>query len=193
MSVHRRTGNGRLKASRRLWPKRLNGRGLGGVLPLERRLQAIGDRVAVSEIDELWVFPPLPDREMTSEFIVISCYDGPGRRRIVTAHVEIESRDPETAEITCVQHLEEHGAAPEGWVSGIPDRLLQRLSDAGVPEAIEIGGSPERWLEAIRSLTGSGNGTVAANGSLERAGAGGSAGSTAGVPVEASAGSDADG
>ncbi len=127
-------------------------------LPLAARLRAISESIPASQIAELWVFPPLPNRETTSEFLLLTCYDGAGRRRIVTAHVEAQSTDPENDEYEWIQKLEEHGAAPEDWVAGIPDRLLRRLADAGVPEVVEIAGEPERWAEAIARLT-SGNGT----------------------------------
>jgi hypothetical protein len=158
--VDEQRANGKIAgARRRAWLTRRNGRNGEPALPLDVRLRAIGERIEISEIDELWVFPPLPDRDGAAEFIVLSCYDGPGRRRVVTAHVEPQ-RDEQAAEepeITWVQRLHEHGAAPEDWVSGIPDRLLQRLSEAGVPRVVEIGGQPERWVEAIDGLTG-GNG-----------------------------------
>lgn len=130
-------------------------------LPLAARLRAIAEDIPASQIAELWVFPPLPNRETTSEFILLNCFDGAGRRRIVTAHVEAQPSDPENDEFEWIQKLEEHGAAPERWVAGIPDRLLRRLADAGVPEVVEIAGEPERWAEAVANLTnGHGTGSV---------------------------------
>lgn len=162
MSEHRADAkdNGRPK---RLWPRGLNGTRPERALPLEARLRDIGERIHASEIDELWVFPPLPDRELTCEFIVLSCFDGPGRRRIVTAHVEAEEEEEaESLELNWVQRLREHGTAPAGWVSGIPNRLLRRLSEAGIPQVIEVGGEPERWSEAITRLAApNGNGALA--------------------------------
>lgn len=132
-------------------------------LPLDARLRAIGDHISPTQIAELWVFPPLPDRDATSEFLLLACYDGTDRRRIVTAQLEARLADPEDEEYDWVLRLEEHGAAPEGWVAGIPDRLLRRLSEAGVPEVVEIGGQPERWADAIQRFA-DGDGASAAPG-----------------------------
>lgn len=129
-------------------------------LPLDRRLEAIAENVPTSLIDELWVFPPLPDRDLTSEFIVIVCFDGgQDRRRILTAQVDAQRADQESAEFEWVQRLREHGTAPQGWVSDMPERLLQRLAHAGLPEVIEICGDAESWERAIsRFANGNGNG-----------------------------------
>lgn len=169
MKEHRANGNGNGNgrspgpASRAwLWRRRRsNG---DAVLPLDARLREIGDRLPPSQIDEIWIFPPLPDREFASEFIVLSCFEAPGRRRIVTAHVEAESEGSEEVPATWVQRLREHGVAPENWVPGIPDRLLERLSDAGVPRVFEIGGEPGRWTEALGELLGNGAANGAVNG-----------------------------
>ena len=129
-------------------------------LPLDLRLRAIADNVPTSSIDQLWVFPPLPNREIACEFLVLVCYDGgPDRRRILTSHVDAQFSDPEGDELEWVQRVREHGAAPQRWVADIPDRLLQRLADAGVPEVIDVGGRPDVWAAAIaRFANGSGDG-----------------------------------
>jgi hypothetical protein len=141
-----------------------------GVLPLELRLHAIADNIPTSLIDELWVFPPLPNRDLACEFLILVCYDGgPQRRRILTAHVDTQRSDPETDDFEWVQRLREHGTAPHDWVAGMPDRLLQRLSEAGVPELIEVGGRSATWEEAVQRFAngngnGNGNGEAAASG-----------------------------
>ncbi len=130
------------------------------VLPLGLRLQAIADSVPTSLIDELWVFPPLPNRELACEFLVLICYDGgPERRRILTSHVDAHRADPDSEDFQWVQKLREHGTAPHDWVAGVPDRLLERLSEAGIPEVIEVGGLSEAWEQAVQRFSnGNGNG-----------------------------------
>ena len=72
---------------------------LDRVLPLELRLRAIAEKIPASNIDELWVFPPLPNRDLACEFIVLVCYDGgEGHRRILTSHVDAQFKDPESDE-----------------------------------------------------------------------------------------------
>lgn len=129
-------------------------------LPVHLRLRAIGDKFPTSSIDELWVFPPLPDRELACEFIVLVCFDGgPDRRRIVTSHVDAHYSDPESDQFEWVQRVREHGAAPVRWLAEMPERLLQRLAEAGIPQVVEVGGRPQAWEEAIeRFANGSANG-----------------------------------
>jgi len=136
------------------------------VLPLGLRLQAIADSVPTSLIDELWVFPPLPNRELACEFLVLICYDGgPERRRILTSHVDAYREDPDSEDFQWVQKLREHGTAPHDWVTGVPDRLLARLSEAGTPEVIEVGGLAEAWEQAVlRFANGNSNGNGNGNG-----------------------------
>ena len=135
-------------------------------LPLDLRLQAIADNIPTSTIDELWVFPPLPDRDVACEFLVLVCYDGGAdRSRILTAHVDARRSDEGGEEFEWVQRLQEHGTAPHQWVAGMPERLLQRLSEAGIPEVIEVGGQEEAWRLAIeRFANGNGNGHGNGNG-----------------------------
>ncbi|NIR46001.1 MAG: hypothetical protein GWN99_16365 [Gemmatimonadetes bacterium] len=137
-------------------------------LPLDARLQAIASRIPTAKIDELWVFPPLPNREITSEFVVLVCFDGDEeRRRILTAQMDAEFTDPDSDEVRWVQRVREQGTAPQRWLSDIPDRLLGRLADAGTPEIIEVGGAPEAWAEAVARFAdgnGRGNGNGGGNG-----------------------------
>jgi hypothetical protein len=151
-SKHRRLVNGVTGSTK---PSRL--------LSLDLRLRAIAAKVPTTLIDELWVFPPLPNRELACEFLVLVCYDGGAdRRRILTAHVDAQRSDPESDDLEWVQRLREHGTAPHAWVAHMPDRLLKRLSEAGVPEVIEVGGHSDAWDEAVsRFENGNGNGNGA--------------------------------
>jgi hypothetical protein len=131
------------------------------VLPLELRLRAIADKIPAASIDELWVFPPLPHRDLACEFIVLVCYEG-GEGRILTSHVDTQFKDPESDEFEWVQRIREQGSTPHRWVAALPDQLLQRLADAGVPEVLQVGGRSEAWEEAVERLSngnGSGNGS----------------------------------
>lgn len=142
----------------------------GRALPLDRRLRAISDNIPASHIDELWVFPPLPNRDLACEFIVLICFDGgDDRRRILTSHVDAQFKDPESDEFEWVQRIREQGTTPHRWVADIPDRLLQRLADAGVPEVVQVGGEFGAWEAAIERWA---NGNGSKNGSENGNGAG---------------------
>ena len=147
--------------------KRLNGQSRPDrSLPLDLRLQAIADTIPAANIDELWVFPPLPNRDVACEFVVLVCFDGgEDRRRILTSHVDAEFANPDSDEFEWVQRVREQGTAPQSLVSDIPDRLLGRLAEAGTPEIIEVGGRAEAWAEALARLAnGTGNGKGNGNG-----------------------------
>lgn len=203
MSTHLK--NGKLDGSKRR--RMINGAGhpARAALSIDLRLRAISEIISASSVEELWVFPPLPNREVASEFIVLVCYDGgEDHRRIVTAHMDAECSDPDGFEVRWIQRLRDHGSAPSRWVSGMPDRLLQRLSDAGVPEIVDVGGDAEAWEAAISRLAGrngegspvlagmgntgtavgnNGNGSGARNGSAS-AGGNGKVGPTQGASGE---------
>jgi len=181
--LHRSNGNGKENGSKRR--RLIDGMSGSGrpdrVVPLDLRLRAISESIPASYIDEVWVFPPLPNRNVACEFLVLVCYDGgEDRRRILTSHVDALRPDPESDDLEWVQRLREHGTAPQHLTAEIPDRLLQRLSEAGTPEVIEVRGLAQTWQEAIARYAdgagahgrdGNGNGEVSgkngASGSLE--------------------------
>ncbi|UCF20354.1 MAG: hypothetical protein JSU87_02805 [Gemmatimonadota bacterium] len=149
--------DGRANGSRRrMLQKGVNGSSNADrALPLDLRLRAIAENVPASSVEEVWVFPPLPDRSIASEFIVLVCYNGgDDRRRILTCHVDAQLGESEGDELRWVQRVREQGTAPHSWVTGMPDRLLKRLSDAGVPEIVEIGGRSQAWEEAVARFAG---------------------------------------
>ncbi len=139
-------------------------------LSLQARLEALAERVHPSNIDELWVFPPLPNRETASEFILVTGFEAgsDGHRHVITAHVEAEFVDEEGTEFCWVQRIEEVGPVPCEWLRSLPDSLLGRLAEAGVPEVVEIGGKLEAWEAVVSRFggkveAGNGNGSGAAS------------------------------
>ena len=165
VSAYRRYGREKSSRRRKLVSGMNSSSSPERTLPLELRLRAIGDGISATHIDELWIFPPLPNRDVSCEFLVIICYDGQERRRILTAHVDAEPLDPDSDEVEWIQRVKEHGVVPQPWVSEMPDRMLKRLAEAGVPEVVEVGGSSDAWEEAIaRFANGNGDGNGAADG-----------------------------
>ncbi len=134
-------------------------------VPIDLRLRAIAENVPASDIDEVWVFPPLPNRDFACEFIVLLCYDGgEDRRRIVTSHVDAQFRDPESEEFEWVQRVREHGTAPQRWIAEMPDRLLGRLAESGTPAVFRVGGRDDALEETFQACAKSGNGNGNGNG-----------------------------
>lgn len=135
-------------------------------LPLHERLRALAEEVSPADIDELWVFPPLPNREAAAEFLLLTGYhvESDRHRRVITAHVEAEFEDEEGLDFVWVQRVERVGPVPQDWLESLPDSLLGRFAEAGTPEVHEIGGQPEAWEALLARFAEAGGGVRNGNG-----------------------------
>lgn len=142
---------------------------------VSRRLRELEEEVPPTEIGELWVFPPLEEREGSREFVLFTRYGDNGTRRLYSARVPPSdgeggrelpgplghTREPERemanrengdgqaeAEVP-EQRITEHGAMPVGRLPGLVQRFRRRLDDGGAPVHLEIGGERARWVEAV--------------------------------------------
>jgi hypothetical protein len=99
-------------------------------------------RLGESEIDRLWVFPPLIVGRKERGLVAASCFAEDGARRLYTA--------PYSAERTGTGLLVENGIAEEGQAP--PDRLPRVMRgvvrrseiDLGEPRMVEIAGDPAK-------------------------------------------------
>jgi hypothetical protein len=109
---------------------------------IPRTLQMMARRLGESEIDRLWVFPPLIVGRKERGLVAASCFTEDGARRLYTA--------PYAAERTGTSLLVENGIAEEGQAP--PDRLAQVMRgvvrrseiDLGEPRVVEIAGDSEK-------------------------------------------------
>ncbi|MCH7857714.1 MAG: hypothetical protein IIB37_13250 [Gemmatimonadetes bacterium] len=109
---------------------------------IPRTLQMMARRLGESEIDQLWVFPPLIVGRKERGLVAASCFAEDGARRLYTA--------PYTAERTGTSLTVENGIAEEGQAP--PDRLARVMQgvvrrseiDLGEPRMVEIAGDPEK-------------------------------------------------
>jgi hypothetical protein len=109
---------------------------------IPRTLQMMARRLGESEIDRLWMFPPLVVGRKERGLVAVSCFAEDGARRLYTA--------PYSAERTGTSLSVEHGITEEGQAP--PDRLprvmlgVVRRShiDLGEPRMVEIAGDPEK-------------------------------------------------
>ena len=109
---------------------------------IPRALQMMARRLGESEIDRLWVFPPLIVGRKERGLVAASCFTEDGARRLYTA--------PYAAERTGTSLSVENGIAEEGQAP--PDRLAQVMqggvrrseSDLGEPRVVEIAGDSEK-------------------------------------------------
>ena len=109
---------------------------------IPRTLQMMVRCLGESEIDRLWVFPPLIVGRKERGLVAASCFTEDGARRLYTA--------PYAAERTGTSLSVENGIAEEGQAP--PDRLAQVMQgvvrrseiDLGEPRVVEIAGDSEK-------------------------------------------------
>lgn len=141
---------------------------------LARRLRAVGRAVAPEEIGELWIFPPLSERESSAEFLLFTRRLEEGRRRVYSARAAARAdggpedgrgpggdgtgarvRGDGGAEDAAPrnggpgQRITEHGSVPSGRVHRLVDRFRRRLEDGGEPLHVVIEGRRERWSSLL--------------------------------------------
>ena len=109
---------------------------------IPRTLQMMARRLGESEIDRLWVFPPLIVGRKERGLVVASCFTSGGARRLYTASY--------AAERTGTSLSVENGISDEGQAP--PDRLVRVMQgvvrrseiDLGEPRMVEIAGDPDK-------------------------------------------------
>ena len=109
---------------------------------IPRTLQMMARRLGESEIDRLWVFPPLIVGRKERGLVAASCFTEDGARRLYTV--------PYAAERTGTSLSVENSIAEEGQAP--PDRLAQVMQgvvrrseiDLGEPRVVEIAGDSEK-------------------------------------------------
>jgi hypothetical protein len=114
---------------------------------LPRTLQSLGRTLGPSEIDRLWVFPPLVKGRREWGLVSISCFGEGGARHVMTARYSAE-RTGKGLDIET--ELSDEGIAP-------PDRLprvmtgVSSRSPLGLGEArlVEIGGRVGAFEELL--------------------------------------------
>ena len=109
---------------------------------IPRTLQMMVRRLGESEIDRLWVFPPLIAVRKERGLMAASCFTEDGARRLYTA--------PYSAERTGTSLLIENGIAEEGQAPAerLP-RVMQGVvrrseTDLGEPRMVQIAGDPQK-------------------------------------------------
>lgn len=140
---------------------------------LAQRLRELQEVVAPEEIAELWVFPPLPEVEASSEFLLFTRFDEGEARRLYSARVppapngngagkgspaggpsgvpagtSENGAGPHPREDGS-QEVVEHGSVPASRVPRLVQGFLRRLDEDEEPLHLVIDGSPGRWSELV--------------------------------------------
>ena len=131
-------------------PGWLTGRADTGGLPA--LLKQLGSTVAVSSIDELWLFPTRRLAGFESTVLVLSLFtDTQDRRRVATVHFKATRN--KRGEATVETLMEDHAVAPADRLTRVIDGVLRRLGDdlSATPQTVRISGEEERFEALIES------------------------------------------
>jgi hypothetical protein len=127
---------------------------------IPRTLQMMARRLGESEIDRLWVFPPLILGRKERGLVAASCFAENGSRRLYTAPYSAERTG---AGLSVVNGITEEGQAPPDRLPRVMQGVVRRSEiDLGEPRMVEIAGDPTKlkalldefdaeWLEPVET------------------------------------------
>ena len=119
-----------------------DGRDPGVPEAIPRTLQMMARRLGESEIDRLWVFPPLINGRRERGLVAASCFAADGARRLYTAPYFAERTG---TGLTVESGITEEGQAPSDRLLRVMRGVVRRSEiELGEPRTVEISGEPER-------------------------------------------------
>jgi hypothetical protein len=138
------------------------------------RLRDLGERIAPTEISDVWVFPPLSHLEGSMEFLLFTRFLPDEMRHLCGAEFTTGNGnssgngqgsngsgngngngngsgngDGAPAQTDRVRRITEYGAVPSHRVSRVVAGFRERLGDHREPFHFEIGGSADSWGQLI--------------------------------------------
>lgn len=129
-----------------------DGSGPGGRLPaaVTARLRHLTRHVPPVEITDLWIFPPLPDLEGSSEFFLLARRNGGRTLRVYSARVPVGAPQGQgEAELAEHQEVVEHGSVPPERLPRVLEGFRRRLGDDREPLHFSLQGREEGWTELL--------------------------------------------
>ncbi len=103
------------------------------------RLGDLSQRVPPPRIADVWLFPPLPQVEDSSEFLLFTSILENGGRALYSARMVPANGTPPH------QVVVEHGRAPADRVPGLVAGLQRRLGQPNPARHVSIDGDGARW------------------------------------------------
>ncbi|MDE2719476.1 hypothetical protein [Candidatus Palauibacter polyketidifaciens] len=103
------------------------------------RLGDLGRRIPPPRIADVWLFPPLPQVEESSEFFLFTRILEDGGRALYSARMVPANGTP------AHQVVVEHGRAPANRVPGLVAGLQRRLGQPAAVRHVPIEGDGKRW------------------------------------------------
>ena len=114
----------------------------GSAIDPRSRVARLGDlsqRVPPPRIADIWLFPPLPQVEDSSEFLLFTRILEDGRRALYSARMVPPNGTP------AHQVVVEHGRAPADRVPALVAGLQRRLRQPTPARHVSIDGDDARW------------------------------------------------
>ena len=109
---------------------------------IPRTLQMMVRRLGESEIDRLWLFPPLIVGRKERGLVAASCFTEDGARRLYTAPYSAERTG---TSLSLENGIAEEGQAPADRLPRVMQGVVRRSDiDLGDPRMVEIAGDTER-------------------------------------------------
>ena len=109
---------------------------------IPRTLQMMARRLGESEIDRLWVFPPLIVGRKERGLVAASCFTEDGARRLYAAPYSAERTG---TSLSVENGITEEGQAPADRLPRVMQGVVRRSDiDLGEPRTVEIAGDPEK-------------------------------------------------
>ncbi len=127
-----------------------SGPGVPEALP--RTLRMLGDKVGVTQLDRLWIFPPLIRGRREWGLIAASVYTGwDDRRRLLSAPYVAERTGQ--GGLSVVHDLEEQGEAPPDRLPRVMDGVVRRGGEEmGEPREVVLEGVTETFDELLKEF-----------------------------------------
>lgn len=137
-----------------------NGNGTNGGAPVSAlpdgvatRLRHLTRHIPPVEIHDLWIFPPLPDLEGSSEFFLLARRNGGTALRVYSVRLPAGEGTPARrsadGEARASQEVVEHGSVPPDRLPRLVEGFRRRLGDEREPLYFSIGGCEESWTRLL--------------------------------------------
>ncbi len=109
---------------------------------IPRTLQMMARRLGESEIDRLWVFPPVIIGRKERGLVAASCFTEDSARRLYTAPYAAERTG---TSLSVESSIAEEGQAPPDRLARVMQGVVRRSEiDLGEPRMVKIAGDPEK-------------------------------------------------
>src|SRR5687768_14974268 len=111
----------------------------------------LGDKIGATEIDRLWIFPPLIRGRREWGLVAASVYTGREERRRLLSAAYVAERTGQG--LSVVHDLDEQGEAPPDRLPRVMDGVVRRAGEElGEPREVVLEGVTETFDELLKEF-----------------------------------------